>query len=87
MTSRPRKPGPLWFRLQAPRAPPRFVFAAALLTGLEEARQARAVGQPASQNPACCARGRERDLSGFLAIHPMPLPCSETPAELTGPRH
>lgn len=64
-----------------------FVFAIALLTGPEKARQARAVGQPASQSPACCARGRERDLSGFLAIHPMPLPCSKTPAELTGPHH
>jgi hypothetical protein len=37
-TSRPRVPGPLWFRLQAPRAPPVFVFAEALLTSLEEAR-------------------------------------------------
>jgi hypothetical protein len=26
--------------------------------------------------PACCARGRVRDLTGFLAIRPMPLPCS-----------
>src|SRR5205085_11436095 len=26
-TSRSREPGPLWFRLQAPRAPPVFVFA------------------------------------------------------------
>jgi hypothetical protein len=63
-----------------------FVIAEALLTGVEEARQARVVGQPASQSPACCARGRERDLSGSLAIHPMPLPCSKTPAELAGPR-
>src|SRR5271156_94127 len=40
-TSRPREPGPLWFRFQAPRAPPVFVFAVALLTSPEEARQAR----------------------------------------------
>lgn len=31
-------------------------------------------------------RGRERDLTGFLAIRPMPLPCSKTPAEPAGPR-
>ena len=31
--------------------------------------------------PACCARGRVRDLTGFLATRPMPLPCSKTPAE------
>ena len=43
------------------------------------------VGQPVSPMPACCARGRERDLSGCLAIHPMPLPCSTTPAEPTRP--
>jgi hypothetical protein len=62
-----------------------FVIAEALLTGVEEARQARVVGQPASPSPACCARGRERDLSGFLAIRPVPLPWSKTPAELADP--
>ena len=37
----------------------------------------------------CCGRcsvpafpcGHKRDLSGFLVSHPVPLPCSETPAE------
>jgi hypothetical protein len=43
------------------------------------------VDQPASPLPACCARGRKQDLSGCLAIHPMPLPCSRTPAEPTRP--
>ena len=33
-----------------------------------------------------CTRGRERDLSGSLAVHPMPLPWSKTPAEPAGPR-
>ena len=42
--------------------------------------------QPAFHCPACCTRGRVRDLTGFLAIHPMPLPCSKTPAEPTRPR-
>src|ERR1700746_2369847 len=36
--------------------------------------------------PACCTRGRVRDLAGFLATHPTPLPCSKPPAEPTGPR-
>jgi hypothetical protein len=26
-------------------------------------------------------RGHKRDLSGFLVTHPVPLPCSKTPAE------
>jgi len=85
-TSRSREPGSLWLRFQAPRAPPSFVLAEALLASAEDAHQARDIGQPASHLPACCARGRERDLTGFLAIHPMPLPCSETPAEPAGPR-
>ena len=36
--------------------------------------------------PACCTRGRVRGLTGSLAIHPVPLPCSRTPAEPTKPR-
>src|SRR3974377_685492 len=32
------------------------------------------------------SRGRERDLPGFQAIHPAPLPRSRTPAESTIPR-
>jgi hypothetical protein len=32
------------------------------------------------------SRGRERDLPGFQAIHPVPLPRSTTPAESTFPR-
>src|SRR5258708_8373157 len=76
-TSRSREPGPLWLRLQAPRAPPLFVIAKALLRSVGDAPQAWNIGQPAFQSPACCARGRERDLAGFLTIHPMPLPCSK----------
>src|SRR5215471_711356 len=36
--------------------------------------------------PACCTRGRARDLAGSLATHPEPLPCSKTPAEPARPR-
>ena len=39
-----------------------------------------------TQNPARRARGRERDLTGSLAIRPMPLPCSGTPVEPRKPR-
>ena len=39
-TSRSRLPGSLWFRSQAPRAPPVFVVAETLLMGSEEAHQA-----------------------------------------------
>src|SRR5271166_5472802 len=39
-TSRPRIPAPLWLRLRAPRAPPLFVLAEALLTDVEDVRQA-----------------------------------------------
>ena len=33
------------------------------------------------------SRGRERDLTGSQAIHPMPLPRSKTPAGPTTPHH
>ena len=36
--------------------------------------------------PACCTRGHARDLSGFLALRPIPLPGSKTPAGSAGPR-
>src|SRR5215475_14007239 len=47
---------------------------------------ARVVVQPAAQSAGLLARGRERDLPGFQAIHPVPLPRSTTPAEPTTPR-
>jgi hypothetical protein len=68
-TSRPREPGHLWYR------------AAALLTSPEEASQAWNTWSAGVPYPACRTRGRVRDLTGFLAIHPMPLPCSKTPVE------
>ena len=42
--------------------------------------------QPATRSAGLLARGRERDLPGFQAIHPVPLPRSTTPAEPTTPR-
>ena len=46
-------------------------------------------GRCSTGDPTCrfAARGRERDLPGSQAIHPVPLPRSSTPAEPTTPRH
>jgi hypothetical protein len=63
-----------------------FVIAEALLMGSEEAHQAWNTWSAGVPCPAFCTRGRVRDLTGFLAIHPMPLPCSKTPAESTRSR-
>jgi len=62
------------------------VFAGALLMSSEEAHQAWVPCSAGVPSPACSPRGRARDLAGFLATHPEPLPCSKTPAELTRPR-
>ena len=42
--------------------------------------------QPATRSAGLLARGREQDLPGSQAIHPVPLPRSPTPAEPTIPR-
>src|SRR5262249_19653005 len=84
-TSRPRKPAPLCFRLQAPRTPPVFVLAEALLMSPEEAHLAWTPCSAGGPYPACCTRGRARDLTGSLATHPKPLPCSTTRADTTSP--
>src|SRR4029453_11180445 len=57
----------------------------ALLEG-RRAFQARVLGQPATRLASLLARGRRRDLPGFQAIDPVPLPRSTTPAEPTTPR-
>jgi hypothetical protein len=56
-------------------------IAEALPTSAEGARQARNIWSAGVPCPACRTRGRVRDLTGSLAIHPMPLPCSKTPVE------
>ena len=61
-------------------------IAEALLTGPEEARQAWNTWSAGVPCPACHTRGRVRDLTGFLATHPMPLHCSKTTAESTRSR-
>src|SRR5713101_1103002 len=74
------------FRFQGPRYPPRFVSRSLR-------SRSRKVGLPgrghcSADDPIAglLSRGRERDLPGFQAIHPVPLPRSTTPAESTIPR-
>jgi hypothetical protein len=48
--------------------------------------RAGVIVQPATRIAGVLSRGRERDLPGSQAIHPVPLPRSTTPAEPTIPR-
>src|SRR6201987_5141192 len=59
----------------------------ALPEGRRGAFRARSIVQPTTPSVSLLSRGRERDLSGSQAIHPVPLPRSKTPAEPTIPRH
>ena len=52
----------------------------------EGAFRAGVIVQPATRIAGLLSRGRERDLPGSQAIHPVPLPRSTTPAEPTIPR-
>ena len=62
------------------------MLAEALPLSVEVARRPGTLFSRQSLSPAWRTRGREWDLSGFLALHPMPLPCSKTPAESARPR-
>ena len=73
-------------RFRGPRDPPRFVSRNLALPEGRRAFRARVVVQPATRSAGLLARGRERDLPGSQAIHPVPLPRSTTPAEPTIPR-
>jgi hypothetical protein len=67
------------FRFRRPRDPPVFVFAEALLKG-RRPLPARAFGCRPPVFPAI-SRGRQWDLSGLQAIHPVPVLRSWTPVE------
>ena len=79
-------PGPLWIRFRAPHAPP---------SSCSPKRSRRGRGPPPDLGSLVSryaplrqfAHGHARDLSGFLAFHPVPLPGSQTPAGSAGPRH
>jgi hypothetical protein len=84
-TSHPRIPGRLFVSLPGPT---RFLLAScSLLPALPGRRRppprARIIVRPAILFAGAHSRGRERDLSGSQAPHPVPLPRSKTPAEPT----
>jgi len=67
--------------------PPWFVLAADSAPGrVEIPHQARIIVQPAIPIAGSFSRGREWNISGSQASHPVPLLRSKTPAESTRPR-
>src|SRR4029453_459656 len=78
----------IWFASGAHAIPPRFVLAAASAPErVEVPHRARIIVRPAIPIAGSLPRGREWDISGSQAIHPLPLPRSSTPAGPTSPRH
>ena len=76
------------FRFRGPRHPPRFVSRSLRsrsrrVGGCLPGRGHCSTGDPIA---GLLSRGRERDLPGSQAVHPVPLPRSRTPAESTIPR-
>src|SRR5262249_15859647 len=85
-TSRYASPVTYLLRFRGPRDPPCFVSRSLRSRSVGGPFQARVIVRPATRTAGSLARGRERDLPGFQAIHPVPLPRSTTPAEPTTPR-
>jgi hypothetical protein len=73
-------------RFRGPRDSPRFVSRNLRSRKVGEPSGPGSIVQPATRSAGLLARGRERDLPGSQAIHPVPLPRSTTPAEPTIPR-
>ena len=73
-------------RFRGPRDSPQFVSRNLRSQKVGEPSGPGSIVQPATQSAGLLARGRERDLPGSQAIHPVPLPRSPTPAEPTIPR-
>ena len=83
-----RLPGHLFVSLPGSTLPS-SVRVSQLALALPEGRRVlpgRVIVKPATQIAGLLSRGRERDLPGSQAIHPVPLPRSTTPAESTIPR-
>jgi hypothetical protein len=76
------------FRFRGPRYPPRFVSRSLRSRSRRVGGDLPGRGQCSTGDPIAglLSRGRERDLPGFQAVHPVPLPRSRTPAESTIPR-
>jgi hypothetical protein len=85
-TSHPRINGHLLVRFRRPRVPPCIRVRRSAPENGGGPFQARALGQPAAPLLRLSIRGREWDLSGLQAIHPVPLLRSRTPVEPTCPR-
>jgi hypothetical protein len=82
-----RMPGHLFVSLPGATLPSSVcVSQLALPEGQKAAFRAGVIVQPATRIAGVLSRGRERDLPGSQAIHPVPLPRSTTPAEPTIPR-
>jgi hypothetical protein len=81
-----RIPGRLFASLPGPTLPSSFVSRNLRSQTVGEPSGPGSVVQPATRSAGLLARGRERDLPGSQAIHPVPLPRSSTPAEPTIPR-
>ena len=76
------------FRFRGPRYPPRFVSRSLRLRSRKVRGCLPGRGHCSAGDPIAglLSRGRERDLPGSQAVHPVPLPRSRTPAESTIPR-
>src|ERR1700693_3625260 len=85
-TSRHASPVTYLFRFRGPRYPPRFVSRSLRSLKVGECLPGRGHCSTGDPIAGLLSRGRERDLPGSQAIHPVPLPRSTTPAEPTIPR-
>ena len=76
------------FRFRGPRYPPRFVSRSLRSRSRKDGGCLPGRGHCSAGDPIAglLSRGRERDLPGSQAVHPVPLPRSRTPAESTIPR-
>ena len=76
------------FRFRGPRYPPRFVSRSLRSRSRKVGGCLPGQGHCSAGDPIAglLSRGRERDLPGSQAVHPVPLPRSRTPAESTIPR-
>ena len=76
----PRLPFSLWLRLGVPSGLGCFRVRHVRSRRGRAHRRARSIVHTGAPWPGISI-GRERELSGSLATHPAPLPCSETPAK------
>jgi hypothetical protein len=86
-TSHPASPVTYLFRFRGPRDPSLLRARCCQRSRADGGSdRARTIVQPAVLFAGSLSRGREWDLSGSQATHPVPLPRSKTPAEPTFPR-